>query len=119
MSEPAVLSPADRGNRGTKPERRAVVRYPCGREASCSSPEPFERRCVTVRDISTQGIAFVLDTLISRGTEIAVELAAGKPGAPLTLLAQVVYSTMQEDGDWIVGCDFLTKPREEQVRALL
>jgi hypothetical protein len=41
------------------------------------------------------------------------------PTVSLTLVAQVVHSTMQPDRTWIVGCRFLSRPHEEDLLALL
>ena len=100
-------------------ERRAAVRYQCSTSASCSSLAPFERLSGTMRDISRNGIALILGTSIREGTELVIDLKTRNPGICLTLLACVVHSTQDAEGNWIVGCEFITTPTEEQIKALL
>jgi hypothetical protein len=100
-------------------ERRASVRFQCSNRASCSSLAPFERLNGAMRDISKHGIALVLGTSIREGIELVIDLKTKNPGICLTLLARVVHSRPEEEGTWIVGCEFITTPTEEQIQALL
>ncbi len=100
-------------------ERRASVRFQCSTRASCSSLAPFERLNGMTRDISQTGIALALGTCIRKGVELVIDLKTKNPGICLTLLARVVHSTPEDEGTWIVGCEFITTPTEEQIEALL
>jgi hypothetical protein len=119
MSEQASLLAAKPAQQTIDFERRVSVRYQCGREASCSSLAPFERLSGRVRDISTQGIALILGTSIREGTELIMDLKTRNPGICLTLLARVIHSTLEAEGIWIIGGEFITTPTEEQIQALL
>lgn len=100
-------------------ERRAAVRYQCSNSASCSSLAPFERHSGKMRDISRTGIALALGTSIREGTELVIDLKTKNPGICLTLLARVIHSTPEDESSWVIGCEFITTPTEEQIKALL
>jgi hypothetical protein len=119
MSEQASLLATQPPQQSNEFERRVSVRYQCGREASCSSLAPIERLSGRVRDISMEGIALVLGTSIREGTELVMDLKTRNPGICLTLRARVVHSTLEAEGIWIIGGEFITVPSEEQLQALL
>ncbi len=64
-------------------------------------------------------MALILGTSIREGTELVIDLKTKNPGICLTLLARVVHSTLNEEGSWTIGCEFITTPTEEQIQALL
>ncbi len=117
MSQQLTLSPA----KSVHPlaERRAAVRFQCSNGASCSSLAPFERLTGRARDISKTGIALILGTSVRDGTQLVIDLKTKNPGICLTLLARVVHSTPADEGSWVIGCEFITTPTEEQIMALL
>jgi PilZ domain len=102
-----------------RPERRAGVRFCADRDTSYSFRNPFESLSVKIEDISAQGIKLALSCVIARGTEIAIDFKTKPRGTLLTLLARVIHSSMDADGGWIVDCEFITRPTEAQIRALL
>ena len=119
MSEHLSLLPAKASHPATNLERRASVRYQCSEEISCSSLAPFERLSGQTRDISRDGVALILDTSIRVGTEVLIDLKTRNPGIALTLRARVVHATPEAEGSWVVGCEFISTPTEEQILALL
>jgi hypothetical protein len=119
MSEQASLLAEKPPQQFTEFERRVSVRYQCGREASCSSLAPIERLSGRVRDISTQGVALLLGTSIREGTELIMDLKTRNPGICLTLRARVIHATLEAEGTWVIGGEFITVPSEEQLQALL
>jgi c-di-GMP-binding flagellar brake protein YcgR len=119
MSEQLSLLPAQPGPQATEFDRRASVRYQCSNEASCSSLAPFERLSGRLRDISINGVALILGGEIRPGTQLLIDLKTKNPGICLTLLARVIRASLEAEGTWIVGCEFITTPTEEQVQALL
>jgi hypothetical protein len=119
MSEHVSLLPAKPSQPTRDHERRASVRYQCSDEISCSSLAPFDRLSGRVRDISRHGVALILGTSIRVGTEVVMDLRTRNPGISLTLRARVVHATLEGEGSWIVGCEFVSTPTEEQILALL
>jgi len=100
-------------------DRRAIVRYLCNRGASCQPLSTYERLFAQVRDISDIGIGLVLPVPIESSTYMVIEMKTTSSGISLTMLARVIHSTLQVDGSWIVGCQFVSSPTEEQIRSLL
>ena len=117
MSQQLTLSPAQSVQQVA--DRRASVRFQCSTSASCSSLAPFERLNGMTRNISRHGIALILGTSIREGIEVVIDLKTKNPGIRLTLLARVVRSIPDAEGTWMVGCEFITTPTEEQIQALL
>jgi hypothetical protein len=104
---------------GMEVERRAVVRYLCDRQVVYSPLLTRQRLRARVRNVSVDGIGLLLGDPIDPGTDLAIEMQTLDPGIPLTLVARVVHATLQEEGSWIVGCRFLTRPTEEHRLTLL
>ena len=104
---------------GLEVERRAVVRYLCDREVVYAPLLTRERLWARVRNISTHGIGLLLGTPIEAGTDLLIEFKTMDPTTSLSVVARVVHSTMQQEGSWIVGCRFITRPTEDQILALL
>lgn len=72
-----------------------------------------------MRDISRNGLALIVGASIREGTELVIDLKTRNPGICLTLLARVIRATQEVEGSWIVGCEFITTPTDEQIKALL
>ena len=104
---------------GLEVERRAEVRYLCDRPVVCYELAAQQRLWARARDVSSEGISLLLRTPLAPGTKLVTELKTLDPSTSLTLVAQVVHSTMQVDRTWIVGCRFLSEPHEEDLLALL
>jgi hypothetical protein len=119
MSEQASVLEAKPALQTVGFERRVTVRYQCSAEASCSSLAPIERLSGRVRDISKEGIGLVLGTSLRVGIDLIIELKTRTQGIGLTLMARVMHSTFEAEGNWIIGAKFLTTPTEEQIQALL
>ena len=119
MSQQLSLLPAKTAPGVDHLERRASVRYQCSHGVSCSSLAPVERLSGRMHDISRHGIALILGTSLREGSELLIDLKTKNPGICLTLLARVVRATPEDEGSWIVGCEFITTPTEEQIKALL
>ena len=119
MSQQLSLLEVRPSPQATEFDRRASVRYQCSTDASCSSLAPFERLSGRVRDISTGGVALVLGASVRPGSDLLIDLKTKNPGICLTLHARVVHATLETEGSWVVGCEFITLPTEEQIRALL
>jgi hypothetical protein len=100
-------------------ERRAKVRCLCDRPVVCYDLSSQQRLWARVRDVSSEGISLLLRAPMAPGTKLVTEMKTVDPSVLLTLVAWVVHSTMQPDRTWIVGCRFLSRPHEEDLRALL
>jgi hypothetical protein len=104
---------------GLEVERRAEVRYLCDMQVIFYPLSAQQRLWARVRNISAKGIGLLLRAPIAAGTRLVIEMKTLDPSTSLTLIAQVVHCTMQQDQNWIVGCRFLSRPHEEDLLALL
>ena len=102
---------------GMEMERRAVVSYLCDRKVIHSPLLMRKRIWARVRNVSVDRIGLLLGAPIEPGTRLTIEMKTLDPSILLTLLARVVHSTKQEEGSWIVGCKFITRPSEEDLLA--
>jgi hypothetical protein len=104
---------------GIEVERRAVIRYLCDGDLISSPLLTREGLWARVRNISREGVGLLHTAPIELGTKVVIEMKTVDPAISLTLRARVVHVTMQEEGSWLVGCKFLTKPTEGDLLALL
>jgi PilZ domain len=110
---------AESSSSGRPVERRAVARHRCDQDIVYYAPLTRQRRWARVRNISVHGIGLLVGIPMEPGTDLTLETRSRDPGLPLTLVARVVHCTKQEEGSWLVGCRFRTRPTDEDVRALL
>jgi hypothetical protein len=99
-------------------ERRAAVRYACVLETACRSlaGSADVRWPARVRDISATGICLLVSRRFEPGSLLAIDLSSDFASAPL---ARVVRVNWQADGDWALGCAFVTRLSDEELRTLL
>jgi hypothetical protein len=98
------------------------VRFECQRKNSwrlfatttCSSGQG------TVNDISVNGISLSVDSALRPGMFLDLSLV-GEDGEGLSqpMLVRVRRVTPQADGTWLVGCNFVKKLTEEELRGWL
>src|SRR5271168_382898 len=92
-------------------EQRSTVRHHCpsGPRRQLFFLGSNQALNANVTDISTQGIAFVSETLVEPGTHLLMEvLSPGLPRRHMELV-RVVHSEPLEDGKWLSGCAFVEK----------
>jgi hypothetical protein len=102
-------------------DRRLWVRHPCKFEISCE-PVAVETDMVwsaMVRDISAGGIGLALGRPFEPGTALFIELPTPLGGQLRTLPVRVAHATAGDNGFWLVGCEFLSPLREEDLHAFL
>lgn len=107
--------------RGSRSERRAVIRYPSGKNSSCRPlrEEKAVRWQGTVQDVSADGIGLILTRRFEPRTVLSVEIAAGAQTPARRLLVRVVRVSRLAPRRWLVGCVFPTRLGEEEVQGLL
>jgi hypothetical protein len=104
-------------------ECRVYERHACGLETTL---QPIAARSdkdivwpATIRDISEGGLGIVMGRRFERGAGLAIELP-GKDGRTAeTLLAKVVHTTELPGKRWLLGCSFISRLSEEEVRAVV
>src|SRR6202023_2585753 len=70
-----------------------------------------------VVDISTGGIALVLDRRFEKGAMLSVRLACSDEENTRTLFLRVVHIAQHVDGSWCLGCAFASELAEEELQA--
>src|SRR3954466_1422987 len=98
-------------------ERRAAVRRLCHREA-LSQPRTAARGRVweaTLRNISAQGIGFLIQHRCRPGTVLQIDLRS--VSCPRSLVARVTHAKA-EAGEWFHGCELLNPLTNEELQGL-
>ncbi|SRR5581483_3581515 len=101
-------------------ERRASVRFQSNAKGHCQSLS-LQRESAweaVVRDISCTGIGLSLPRRFERGTLLTIELTDTTGGQTHLLLARVVHSTAQPEGNWLVGCALTSSLTDDEVQLL-
>jgi CheY-like chemotaxis protein len=103
-------------------ERRVALRYLCRLGGSFQPVGHFlkgERWFGKLRDLAVAGTRVILDRRFEVGTLLMLEFpgSAGKPER--RLLARVVRVVQEADDRWALGCVFISRLTEEELRRLL
>jgi len=99
-------------------ERRASPRYPYQHKTLCQPQADAKNNfwlMGTSQDISLAGIGFTLHRLFDPGTLLSVDLERPKKDSWGTFHARVMRSTLQADGNWVLGCALLPAMSEEEL----
>lgn len=103
-------------------EQRFWIRYPSNRDTTCqpeSAPTasgPELSWPARVWDISLGGISLLLERRFEPQTP--VQLVAAANGPVQVLGATVVRVSQQNDGRWLIGCQFSEPLSEDQLQRL-
>jgi PilZ domain len=101
-------------------DRRLTVRY-ASEHHTFFQPLASDTRVLwqaRVRDISDNGMGLILHRAFDPGMELSIELPA-EVNHPLRFLtASIVHVTALDDGQWLVGCEFLEELNQEEIDAL-
>jgi hypothetical protein len=101
--------------------QRATIRYQCapataGRVAVAEDRE-FQRAWVL--DLSSKGIGLELTRTLPIGTLVIVQLKGAHNGKIYEFPAHVIHATPTPTGDYIIGCELVTRLSDEDLEALL
>jgi hypothetical protein len=101
--------------------RRAAVRYQCplATAGRLLLTEKTEYRRAWVTDLSRHGVGLVLTRPLPLGQRLTVQLKSPTTGNGFDLPALVVHVTVQDGGDCLVGCAFVTPLPEAELEELL
>src|SRR5437879_1355210 len=98
-------------------DRRLWVRYECDMEASCQEAHAPDREPIParVRDISRGGVRLVVPRGIDRGGVLSISLPGEAGEQPSAILACVIHSSPLPDGQWVLGCTFVSELTDEDL----
>jgi c-di-GMP-binding flagellar brake protein YcgR len=101
-------------------DSRTWARYPTNVKARYHSilDEELTPHTARVQNISASGVALLTDQEVKVGTLLSAELQSESETTLLTLLACVVHVTVRPDGQWLLGCDFISELSEEDLGRL-
>ena len=102
-------------------DQRTWVRYPCDVQATyqiVSAPEP-EPRPAKVLNISASGVRLLVRQPLEAGTLLSVALTSPSGSSGKMMLSCVVHVSPEGDGEWGLGCNFITELSEADLLALL
>jgi hypothetical protein len=111
------------GARRARPQpadQRTWVRYTCDVQASfqlvaaADGPRPAK-----VLNISASGVRLLVREPIEAGTLLSVALRSADGTGGKTMLSCVVHVSPQGEGEWGLGCNFITELSEADLLALL
>src|SRR5262245_1152449 len=99
---------------------RSAVRYKCHLatpgKLQVAGPQPREGWRV---NIALGGIGILRDQAIELGTAVTLRLKSESRGVVYELPAQVVHTTAQSSGGWVVGCALERKLTPEELEDVL
>src|SRR5262249_3958519 len=99
-------------------DRRLATRRPSNQDTFCQpvgARRAGDWRWPTkIRDISATGISLLLSRRFEPGTILVVEAQSTSPGEDRLFLARVIHTTPQ-GGEWVVGCEFVNPPSDDEV----
>jgi len=99
-------------------EKRSSLRHMCSQEALARPLDLPSTICwgASVRDLSTGGIGLALCYPFKPGSYLAVDIQG--PGQTRTVLVRVVHAVDKQDGNWHLGCEFVTPLSEDDLENL-
>ena len=107
-----------------KIDRRACVRFASQQAITCQPATPVSTHPAstawmgTVRDVSPAGVGLTMNRRFEPGSALIVELSTGHDGI-VRRRVRVAHATLENNGRWIIGCEFERPLSQEDVRTLL
>lgn len=104
-----------------KIDRRAEVRHPCPVRASCRPVRDEEPAAwsVTALDLSPAGVGLLVEHAVEPGEVLSIHLQPAAGAAGITMLATIVRVTARQGGNWVLGCQFIRRLDDSEMRTLL
>ena len=102
-------------------ERRAWVRYPRRLTTMWQlfGARQEETWNGSVFDVSQTGLGLVINRSFPASTVLSVRLQTGGRKPSRTLLVRVRHCSPRENGEWLVGCTFVVKLKDADLKDLI
>jgi hypothetical protein len=84
-----------------------------------ATPDGTFSRGGLVRDLSGGGLSLFLPQRPEGMDVLRVELPVAKTLLPEPVIVKIVHHVLQEDGSYLVGCEFLLPPPPSAIECLL
>jgi hypothetical protein len=121
LSEEEVQSLVSKPIAPFESDERSFVRFPCPTKATYQFVNAPERPAGTAKvlNLSPKGIALAVPETIEVGTLLSLDVHALSGTTKVTRLASVTRLIPQEAGEWSIGCNFISRLSDQDMRALL
>jgi hypothetical protein len=121
MARSKVPLPEPAPAEGSASNRRATVRYHCApaTPGRVLLVEKQEMQRAWVLDLSLTGVGLLVPRPLAAGLLIVVRMQATLGEKVYELPARVAHSTREPGGDYVVGCELITRLTPEELDALL
>jgi hypothetical protein len=125
MAEQIIPVTSEHGPLWPKTERRTSLRFVVTPENGCQPVAAFLPEHPEVgwfgqlRNISLGGAGLLLTRAFGAGTLLMLQLSDPVQGTPHTFPVRVIHARRDGTRGWLVGCEFISPLREEELRALV
>ena len=118
ISQPPIVG---KGKKPSWQNQRATVRYRCAPATTGKVylPEDLEFQRAWLQDLSASGIGLILSKSLDIGLFVNIQLKSPNSNKSYSIPAHVVHATDQSSGEWIIGCEFVTRLTSDEVDDLL
>jgi PilZ domain-containing protein len=102
-------------------ERRAWIRYPRRLTTiwQLFGGRQDETLTASLFDISQTGVGLIINRSFPPATVLTVRLQTGSRKFSKTMLVRVKHCSARENGEWLVGCTFVVKLKEAELKELV
>lgn len=104
-------------------ECRVYRRHACNVDITCQPVAARDEEDPTwsgkIKDVSLGGIGLLLSRRFERGVGLAIELPGVDAGQTDTYLARVVHIRKAEGGEWLHGCEFVSRLSDDELERLV
>jgi hypothetical protein len=102
-------------------ERRDAPRYPCNLVTTghVLGPRGNISWVAKVANISTSGIGLIYRSRVKPGTVLVITLQGANQKLSRPMPVRVMHVRQESPDTWLLGCAFVRKVNEEDLRALL
>lgn len=103
-------------------ERRIAARFPVNANTSCGFVLPVvmeDYGPARIQNISTDGVGLLLPRDLEIGTVVVMNLTNAAQNFSKTMFLEVVHSTRQISGAFLVGGSFVTPLTYEELRTFV
>jgi len=107
--------------RHAPPDQRTWVRFNTNLRANCQKIGEGEDQTfpAEVINLSASGVGLGVAEAVEAGALLSVHLIAADGKVVRTILACVVQTTSQANGDWALGCNFIRELSEQDLNVLI
>jgi hypothetical protein len=120
MRDQATPSPEPDGSPVAPDERREAERFLPEPSSICRvvSDTQDEVARATVRDLSATGIGLLVRKPIKPGSVLILNLEVRECRLPRPLPVRVMHAAPADEGNWLVGCQFVRRLSEPELQIL-